>query len=276
LNNLEETMRFSIGEFSRMTSLSVKTLRLYHEKKLLIPTEVDEFTGYRYYSELNFEMAKSIRILKEFDFSLAEIGEILDEFEDETDILDHLKRKLEDIQSKILRYHEVSRSIEHIIQSERENAMKNHSFKIEEKEIETLLIAGTRIRGKYQDIGKYFGILAKKMGPHINGKAMTLYYDDEYKEDDADFEPCFPVRKGKEVEGISVHELKGGKAVILIHKGPYETLGESYKKLFDYIHQKKSKTMLPSREIYLKGPGMILKGNPKNYLTEIQVMVQEK
>ena len=32
-------------------------------------------------------------------------------------------------------------------------------------------------------------------------------------------------------------------------------------------------TLLPSREIYLKGPGMIFRGNPKNYLTEIQIMI---
>jgi hypothetical protein len=42
-------------------------------------------------------------------------------------------------------------------------------------------------------------------------------------------------------------------------------LGESYKKLYEAIHKKKVKTKLPSREVYLKGPGMILKGNPKNY-----------
>jgi effector-binding domain-containing protein len=78
-------------------------------------------------------------------------------------------------------------------------------------------------------------------------------------------------------KGISVRELKGGRAVTLIHKGPYENLGGSYKNLFDYIHQKKKiVTLLPTREIYWKGPGMILKGNPKNYLTELQVMIEEK
>lgn len=68
-------MRFSIGEFSKMTSLSIKSLRLYHEKKLLVPAEVDQFTGYRYYNEANYECAKSIKILKAFDFTLAEIRE---------------------------------------------------------------------------------------------------------------------------------------------------------------------------------------------------------
>jgi DNA-binding transcriptional MerR regulator len=40
---------FTIGEFSKVTGLSVKTLRFYHEEGLLVPTSVDDATGYRYY-----------------------------------------------------------------------------------------------------------------------------------------------------------------------------------------------------------------------------------
>lgn len=137
------------------------------------------------------------------------------------------------------------------------------------------MIAGYRMKGKYPDIGKGFGILGKNLGRQINGKAMCLYYDGEYKEDEADFEPCFPIRKGTGGEGISVRELKGGKCVSLIHKGPYENLGDSYKKIYNYMNQKKYKAQIPTREVYLKGPGMIFKGNPNNYLTEIQFLIEE-
>ena len=77
--NSEETMKFSIGEFSKMTSLSIKSLRLYHEKEILLPAEVDKFTGYRYYDEANYENARSIKIMKDQEFTLAEIKEIIDE-----------------------------------------------------------------------------------------------------------------------------------------------------------------------------------------------------
>jgi DNA-binding transcriptional MerR regulator len=40
----------TIGEFSRITHLSIKTLRRYHEAGLLEPAHVDRQTGYRYYS----------------------------------------------------------------------------------------------------------------------------------------------------------------------------------------------------------------------------------
>ena len=269
-------MKFSIGEFSRITELSIKSLRLYHEKGILLPVEIDEFTGYRYYDEANYETAKSIKILKEYDFSLAEIKEILDECKDESDILKQLQNKLKDIEKKVSRYNEISRSIESIIQKERESKMKTkEEFEVEEKEIDTILIAGYRMKGKYNEVGKAFSLLAKKFGRNISGKAMNLYYDGEYKEEDADFEPSFPVRKGKDEEGISVRELRGGRCVSLIHKGAYDTLSQSYKKLYTYLKEKKYRTTIPTREVYIKGTGMIFKGNPNNYLTEIQFFIEE-
>lgn len=83
------------------------------------------------------------------------------------------------------------------------------------------------------------------------------------------------MRKGKDEENISVRELKGGKCVSLIHQGPYDALSDSYKKIFAYINEKGYKSIIPSREIYIRGPGMIFKGNPKNYLTEIQFILEE-
>jgi DNA-binding transcriptional MerR regulator len=268
-------LKYSIGEFSKITSLSIKSLRLYHEKEILVPAEVDQFTSYRYYSENDIEKAKSIKILKDYDFSLSEIKEMLDSCNDESEILEQLQIKLFEIKNKLERYNQISRSIESIINFEREAKMSSEDkFEVEEKEVETLLIAGHRMKGKYGDIGEGFKIIGKELGRQINGKAMALYFDSEYKESDADFEACFPVRKGNSTDIISVRELKGGKCVALIHKGTYDTLGNSYKQLFDYIGKKNYKTILPSREVYIKGPGMIFKGNPNNYITEIQIFLQ--
>ena len=49
---------------------------------------------------------------------------------------------------------------------------------------------------------------------------------------------------------------------------------DSYEKALAYVKEKGYKLAVPCREIYLKGPGMIFKGNPKNYLTEIQLMIE--
>ena len=198
------------------------------------------------------------------------------EVDADSDLLPQLEQKLRHVKDQIGRYTEISRSIRSVIEFERDTAMKeNGAFDIEESELDTILIAGHRMRGRYEEVGKGLGLVCKKMGRHVNGKPMTLYYDDEYKDEDADFEPCVPVRKGKDTDGISVRELKGGRCVTLVHQGPYETLRESYKRLFAYVREKGYTIRRPTREVYRKGPGLIFKGNPKNYLTEIQLPIED-
>lgn len=84
-----------------------------------------------------------------------------------------------------------------------------------------------------------------------------------------------PVRKGRQTEGIVIRELKGGKAVALIHKGAYDQIGRSWEKLMRYVKERELGYSLPLREVYIKGPGMIFKGKPRNYLTELQILVRE-
>ena len=57
-----------IGDFSRMSRVSIRMLRYYDEVELLNPVKVDEFTGYRYYSEAQLLKMGKINSLKEMGF----------------------------------------------------------------------------------------------------------------------------------------------------------------------------------------------------------------
>ena len=63
-----------IGDFSKLSRVSVKTLRFYDEMGLLKPVEVDRFTGYRYYEFDQLPRLYRILALKDLGFSLEEIG----------------------------------------------------------------------------------------------------------------------------------------------------------------------------------------------------------
>jgi DNA-binding transcriptional MerR regulator len=267
---------FSIGEFSRMTGLTIKTLRFYHEKGILAPACTDPESGYRYYTDRQVDRAHVVIELRALDFSLDQIVEILANCDDESDILSQLEQQKTLIEKKLQQYRDIARSLDRIIQSERAARMtsQNSTFEVEEKVLEPLLVAGVRMKGKYSDCGKGFGKIGRAFGRYIAGKPFMLHFDSEYKEDDADFEACMPIRKAKEVDGISVRELPGGRCVSLMHKGPYDSLSRSYSKITAYIKEKKYEILMPTREIYIKGPGMIFRGNPKNYLTEIQMLVK--
>jgi DNA-binding transcriptional MerR regulator len=67
----------SIGEFSRMTHLSIRTLRRYHEAGLLEPETVDRSSGYRYYSGDQIPVAQVIHRLRELEVPLSDIQRIL-------------------------------------------------------------------------------------------------------------------------------------------------------------------------------------------------------
>lgn len=152
--------------------------------------------------------------------------------------------------------------------------MSNTNFVVQEKTIDQTTIASIRMKGWYGDCGKAFGRIYRSFGRLASGPPMLLHHDCEYKENDADFEACIPVKQPRQVAGIDVRPLPGGHCVALLHQGPYNQLHTSYAKITQYIHEKGYRVSMPTREVYLKGPGMIFKGNPKKYLTEIQFVIE--
>ncbi len=71
-----------IGEFSKLSRVSVRMLRHYDEIGLLKPAEIDRFTDNRYYREDQIPAAGRIAALKDMGFSLADIVRILEVYDD--------------------------------------------------------------------------------------------------------------------------------------------------------------------------------------------------
>jgi len=259
-----------------MSRVSVKALRHYHDVGLLRPDFVDPESGYRYYTQEQFYDLRVILELKKLGFSLKDIREILDRCEEDGDLVEELEVQRKQLNARIRSYRDAVENIEMILKNEAKITMSaDIQFdRVEEKQIPEMLVAGHRMQGRYDEVGKGFKLLFRHAGRRACGPAMTLFHDGEYK-DHADFEPCIPVKRVVEAEGVSSRILRGGQAFTIIHQGPYDSLSDSYKIVMDAMKAKGVKARVPSREIYLKGPGMILKGNPKNYLTEIQFLIEE-
>ena len=266
---------YTIGEFSRITGLSVKTLRFYHEEGLLIPSRVDPGSGYRYYASGKVEVARVITQLRQLEFSLAEIRTILNDYNDESEILDFLESQRRVIKEKIADYQAISTSLERIIDRERQAIAVNAdaSSEIEVRELDAMLVAAVPIKGRYSECGRGFSMIGKNFGRHLCGKPLLLLHDNEFREEDAEFEACIPIRKGATKNGVLVKELPARSHVTLLHRGPYSEVGRSYERIFAHMKEQGLEPDLPSREVYLKGPGMIFRGNPQKYLTDIQIPV---
>lgn len=264
---------YKISDFSRITNLTVKALRYYDEENILTPSYRDEINSYRYYDGNDFQKAQLIVMLRDLDFSISEIKDILANCDNPEDLPYYLEEKKSMIESKIVKEKELIRKINLCIKpkNEEENSM---GYNIEIRQVDPVTVASIRCTGKYSDVGIYFGKIYKAVKSKAAGAPFNCYYDAEYKEN-ADMEVCVPTTELVSGGGISAKKLPAIKAICTIHNGSYDKLNLAYKALLDYADEHNIRCLTPSREVYIKGPGMIFKGNENKYVTEIMIPFEE-
>lgn len=264
---------YKIGEFSRLAGVSVKTLRYYHELQLLVPVETDEATGYRFYDDASYERAKTIRLLKAVHFSLAEIQEMIDQIQDPSDLQAYLKEKVAQMDAQVAGIRKEQEKLLRMIEKKEGFTMAKTSEMII-KEVLAVKAACIRYKGRYDEMGHYVGELFKVVKGSAAGPVMALYYDEGYMEEGADIEVCVAVKKEVSGKDVVTRLLEGGRFASVMHIGPYDKISDSYKAVMDAMQAQGLEAEVPSREIYLKGPGMLLKGNPEKYETEILMKIK--
>ena len=93
---------FRIGDFSRLSLVSVKALRYYDELGLLKPARVDEFTGYRYYAASQLTRLNRVLALKDMGLSLEQIALLLDKEPTPDQIRGLLRLKQVELQQQLV------------------------------------------------------------------------------------------------------------------------------------------------------------------------------
>lgn len=265
--NVGGDMMYKIGEFSKITGLTVKTLRYYEDEGMLIPEKRLE-NGYRSYNEANYESACFLRSLRELKFSISEMKEIMSNCESESDLAYYLKEKKEFIKNNILKERDLMKEIDKFIVDNEEVNKVKRQYDIEMRSYDEVKIILKRIVGSIEDLKSTIPKLYKDAKSSACGPLITLYYDYEYKEE-LDMAVCLPVKKDINSKEYEFSKLESTKVLSTMHIGPYEEIHKAYKALFDYAKANEIELKLPLREIYIKGPGMIFKGNPDKYVTEV-------
>ncbi|HEX2952405.1 MAG TPA: MerR family transcriptional regulator, partial [Bacillota bacterium] len=218
----------------------------------------------------------TIQELRSLEFPLKTIKEILEHGKDDAEIVNYLEQKSAEFEEQINRYEQLQRRLQFIINHEETAKPAETSADIIIKNIPEMKIASIRFVGDYSEIGDAITNLMRSCGRQIGGPPFSLYYDGGYRAEDVDIEVCVPIHHIVQDDGIKTRVLPGGKALSILHPGPYETVGSSYKKIIDYLNAEEFHPKVPPREIYLKGPGMILPRSPKRYITEIQMLIDEE
>lgn len=143
------------------------------------------------------------------------------------------------------------------------------NYKIEIKDIEPVRVAAMGYKGIVTEASKVFPNVFKAIRGKANGAPFFSYYLMNPVTKIGEMELCVPTAETPIGNGITVKEMPRIKAVCATHVGPYETIYYAYEAIDRYALENNLTLQPPFREVFIKGPGMFIKGNPNKYITEI-------
>lgn len=183
---------FKISTFSKLSKVTLKTLRYYDQIGILKPRKVDDDTGYRYYSADQLLELNRILIYKELGFTLPQIKQLLQEDISLENIQGMFKLKRSEIQhiidteqAKLVRIEERMQLIEKEGQFE-----TGQEIRVKAGGAQTFLFQ--KAYGREEDIPELFRqldlLLTTEIRQLIQGPQVVLWKDIDGKEDEFEFE----------------------------------------------------------------------------------------
>ena len=143
------------------------------------------------------------------------------------------------------------------------------NYQVEIKDIEPIRVAFIKYKGIVTEANKVFPSVFKSIQGKVNGSPFFCYYLMDQKTKIGEMELCVPTSETPIKDGITIKEIPRIKAVCTTHVGSYETIQYAYEAVDRFARENSLILQPPFREVFIKGPGMIIKGNPEKYITEI-------
>jgi DNA-binding transcriptional MerR regulator len=250
------TGHLSIGDFSRATHLTVKTLRHYHHIGLLEPADVDSHTGYRRYTTEQLSTAQVIRRLRDLDMPLEEIRAVLATSDPQTRnerIAAHLGRLEEQLgrtQRAVggLRDLLVRGSTDGLADIELRSAPAVPAAVITET-----IDAQDAVAWLQGALGELFATLAARQMPPT-GPAGGIYADEVFTHHRGQvtiFLPC--AGQVRPMGRVSTQLVPAAELAVMTHNGPPTDVDRTYAALATYVARHAIAVDGPIREYYLVG-----------------------
>lgn len=266
---------FKIGEFSKLTKVSVRMLRYYDELGLLKPAQIDKFTGYRLYSIEQIPVLQKIILLRDMDFNVTEIACTLNHWKKDFVITQLNNKKLEIQQTIQLEQERISK-IEMAIKDIKDEKIEIHC-NIAIKTIPSYKILSLRkiIPSYYSEIilwNELLDFVKRERIDYISD--LAIYHDETPKDFNVDVEVGVIVNKlGNNKDGFIYRETEAIEtmACFMVY-GPYKNISKGYESLAVWLEKHQQYKLVGlSRIICHKGEADNC--SPNEYLTEIQIPV---
>lgn len=268
---------FRIGEFSKLTQVTIRMLRYYDEMGLLKPAQIDPWTGYRMYSIEQIPVLNKIIYLRDSGFNVAEIAVVLNN-KDDCFIVEQLDKKYEEIEQAIQLEKDKLRKIE-LAKKELQSNRNEFHYNILIKSIPAYQVLSLRrVIPTYfaeGELWKELSSFATKNQVSISSETFTIYHDTEYKEQDVDVELCVPVKIiGKNI-GEFTYRITNPiltMACTMVY-GKFSNIAGAYLAFAEWLQKNSQYRMTgENRQIVHRGPWN--ESNPEKYLIEIQIPLE--
>lgn len=216
---------YKIGEFSKLSTISVRMLRHYDQLNLLNPQLIDTESGYRYYSSKQLKKVNKIQRLKELGFSLSEIKEMLTT---ENSLQGYFEKRETEVEVELEKLAHQKKMLQRSIHSLKyQKEPLNYHVQLKyfpEQQVVSLRSNLT----SYQEEGKLWSILyeelaKEKMNLQQLGQHKAIFHDKEYKEKNVDVEiqTIFKGELNLNSKLVQVKKEPTVKAATVIMNGSY-------------------------------------------------------
>jgi DNA-binding transcriptional MerR regulator len=265
--------RVTIGDFSRASHLSVKTLRHYHEVGLLEPVEIDPGSGYRYYSEAQIPQAQVIRRLRGLQMPVAEVRAALSTSDAErrnrliVSHLDRLEAELDRTRAAVGELRDLLERPDDAAAVERRSVPAMEAVAISET------VAREDVLPWWQGALGELQATVRARGLTAAGPSGGLYEADLFERDAGAATVFIPISAAagaaaaREVGRVRRVTVPAAELAVLRHDGGLAGIDLTYGELGAYVMRHEIGVDGPMREHYLRG--LLDTDDESEWITEI-------
>ncbi len=246
------SVRLSIGDFSRMTYLSVKALRRYHELGLLVPADVDRTTGYRYYDASQVPRGQVIRRFRDLGMPLEQIKDVLGA-PDTTARNELIVAYLRQMESTLEQTRQTVASLRMLL--ERPQA----PISVEYRSVEAVPALAIMEQVDMVDIEAWWAATFEELhrairgtGAHRSGPDGALYSSEFFEDERGEVVAFVPIAEELAAKGpVKPFEIPAAELAVTVHLGAFSELDQTYGALGTFVAEREIGVHGPIREHYV-------------------------
>lgn len=269
-----------IGDFSKLSRISIRMLRHYDELGLLKPEEVDDFTGYRYYRESQLPLAERIQILKNLGFSLSLVGDILIKYQNPEAMEEFLLIRQKELEEQDRMTKERLHLLDNTIRWLRKDG-NLMNYEVSLKTLPKRNVASVRqVIPAYNAEGMLWQMMNEEIASQNVQQAvpcygLAIFHDEGYKENDVDVEIQVSVTRAyKDTEHVRFKTVEPVQIASATYTGSYEQITKVNEAVASWIHENGYDYDGPSFCIYHVSPYMAK--SEEDLVTEVCYPVKKK